>query len=63
MRHLSPAVILRRFWRFVPADWRKNSVSEVAALTGWNATVVKVRAFRASKKMRQALEASEESSD
>ncbi len=37
----------------------EKSVSEVAALTGWNATLVKVRAFRARTKMRKALEALE----
>jgi len=33
-----------------------RSVSEVRALTGWSSTLVKVRAFRARRKMRAALE-------
>jgi RNA polymerase sigma-70 factor (ECF subfamily) len=37
----------------------EKSVAEVAAMTGWNATLVKVRAFRARVKMRQALHALE----
>jgi RNA polymerase sigma-70 factor (ECF subfamily) len=31
-------------------------VNEVAALTGWSRTLVKVRAFRARRKMRQTLD-------
>jgi RNA polymerase sigma-70 factor (ECF subfamily) len=31
-------------------------VNEVAALTGWSKTLVKVRAFRARRKMRQTLD-------
>lgn len=34
----------------------ENSIAEVSALTGWNSTVIKVRAFRARKKLRTALE-------
>jgi DNA-directed RNA polymerase specialized sigma24 family protein len=30
-------------------------VAEVAELTGWSKTLVKVRAFRARRRMRQAL--------
>jgi RNA polymerase sigma-70 factor, ECF subfamily len=33
-----------------------NSVEQVRQLTGWSAPVVKVRAFRARKKMKQHLE-------
>jgi RNA polymerase sigma-70 factor (ECF subfamily) len=33
----------------------EKSVEEIAALTGWNATLVKVRAFRARAKMKKAL--------
>ena len=32
------------------------SVNEVAVRTGWNQTLVKVRAFRARRRMRQALQ-------
>jgi RNA polymerase sigma-70 factor (ECF subfamily) len=34
----------------------EKSLAEVSALTGWNSTVIKVRAFRARKKLRTALE-------
>ena len=34
----------------------EKSIAEVSALTGWNSTVIKVRAFRARKKLRTALE-------
>ncbi len=34
----------------------EKSVAEIAAATGWNATLVKVRAFRARAKMRKALD-------
>ena len=37
----------------------EKSVAEIAAATGWNATLVKVRAFRARAKMRKALAALE----
>ncbi len=37
----------------------EKSVAEIAALTGWNATLLKVRAFRARAKMRKALDALE----
>jgi RNA polymerase sigma-70 factor, ECF subfamily len=33
-----------------------RSVNEVATLTGWSKTLVKVRAFRARRRMRQTLE-------
>lgn len=39
----------------------EKSVAEVAALTGWNKTLVKVRAFRARQKLKRALAALEES--
>jgi len=34
----------------------ERPVAEIAALTGWNATLIKVRAFRARAKMRKTLE-------
>jgi RNA polymerase sigma-70 factor (ECF subfamily) len=34
----------------------ERSVAEIATITGWNATLVKVRAFRARAKLRKALE-------
>lgn len=34
----------------------EKPVAEIAAMTGWNATLIKVRAFRARAKMRKALE-------
>ena len=37
-------------------DLRQHSVAEVCALTGWGASLVKVRAFRARRKLRQRLE-------
>jgi RNA polymerase sigma-70 factor (ECF subfamily) len=37
-------------------DGEEASVSEVAQMTGWSESKVKVRAFRARKKAREALE-------
>lgn len=37
----------------------EKSVAEIAAMAGWNATLVKVRAFRARAKLRKALDALE----
>jgi RNA polymerase sigma-70 factor (ECF subfamily) len=37
-------------------DLEQRSVAEICALTGWNASRVKVRAFRARRKLRQHLE-------
>lgn len=37
-------------------DLEEKTAAEIAAMTGWNATLVKVRAFRARAKMRKALE-------
>jgi RNA polymerase sigma factor (sigma-70 family) len=37
-------------------DGEELSVSEVAAMTGWSESKVKVRAFRARKKAREVLE-------
>ena len=34
----------------------EKSIAEISAMTGWNATVIKVRAFRARRKLRSALE-------
>lgn len=36
-------------------DMEGRSVADVQAATGWNATLVKVRAFRARRKLRKAL--------
>jgi RNA polymerase sigma-70 factor (ECF subfamily) len=36
-------------------DLEEKSVREVRALTGWGASMVKVRAFRARRRMRKAL--------
>ena len=36
-------------------ELEEQSVAEVAALTGWSRTLVKVRAFRARQRMRQTL--------
>ena len=33
-------------------DLEERSVKEIAAITGWNVTLVKVRAFRARRKLR-----------
>jgi RNA polymerase sigma-70 factor (ECF subfamily) len=38
----------------------EKPVAEIAAMTGWNATLVKVRAFRARAKLRKALETLEQ---
>lgn len=40
-------------------DMEGRSVAEVQAVTGWSATLVKVRAFRARRKLRKAMEALE----
>lgn len=37
-------------------DLERKSLAEIEQLTGWNKTVIKVRAFRARKKMRKFLE-------
>ncbi|MBT5902666.1 MAG: RNA polymerase subunit sigma-24, partial [Opitutaceae bacterium] len=37
-------------------DLEQKSLAEVAAETGWNTTLVKVRAFRARRKLRTLLE-------
>lgn len=37
-------------------DMEGRSVAEIAQVTGWNKTVIKVRAFRARRKMRKQLE-------
>ena len=37
-------------------DLEQKTLVEVAELTGWNTTVVKVRAFRARRKLRILLE-------
>jgi RNA polymerase sigma-70 factor (ECF subfamily) len=57
--------LLRRVLNQLPADARMvitlleiedRPVREVAALTGWSETLVKVRAFRARRRMRKLLE-------
>lgn len=40
-------------------DMEGRSVAEVQVATGWSATLVKVRAFRARRKLRKAMEALE----
>jgi RNA polymerase sigma-70 factor (ECF subfamily) len=37
-------------------DLERRSVADIAGLTGWSQTLVKVRAFRARRKMRKHLE-------
>jgi RNA polymerase sigma-70 factor (ECF subfamily) len=37
-------------------DMEGRSVADVQAATGWSATLVKVRAFRARRKLRKAFE-------
>jgi RNA polymerase sigma-70 factor (ECF subfamily) len=37
-------------------DLEERSVAEIAAQTGWSQTLVKVRAFRARRKLRKQLE-------
>jgi len=37
-------------------DGEQASVKEVAEVTGWSESKVKVRAFRARKKVREAME-------
>jgi len=37
-------------------DLEGRSVAEIQKITGWNATLIKVRAFRARRKMRKYLE-------
>jgi RNA polymerase sigma-70 factor (ECF subfamily) len=37
-------------------DLEERPVSEIAAQTGWSQTLVKVRAFRARRKLRKQLE-------
>jgi len=36
-------------------DLEQRSVAEIQKLTGWNATLIKVRAFRARRKMKKQL--------
>jgi RNA polymerase sigma factor (sigma-70 family) len=36
-------------------DLQDKSVAEIQRITGWNATLIKVRAFRARRKMRRGL--------
>jgi RNA polymerase sigma-70 factor (ECF subfamily) len=40
-------------------DLEDKSLAEIRQLTGWNETLIKVRAFRARRKLRQHLEALE----
>jgi DNA-directed RNA polymerase specialized sigma24 family protein len=37
-------------------DGADNSVKEVAEMTGWSESKVKVRAFRARRRMREAVD-------
>jgi RNA polymerase sigma-70 factor (ECF subfamily) len=63
--------LLARLMESLPADDRlvltllhldERSVAEVAELTGWNRAVVKMRAFRARRRLRKQLEALERES-
>lgn len=36
-------------------DLEERSIAEIQTITGWNATLIKVRAFRARRKMRKHL--------
>ena len=36
-------------------DLEERSIAEIQAITGWNATLIKVRAFRARHKMKKHL--------
>jgi RNA polymerase sigma-70 factor (ECF subfamily) len=38
-------------------DLEQKTIAEIAALTGWNASLIKVRAFRARRKLHQLFEA------
>lgn len=42
-------------------DLEQKSIAEIARLTGWNSSLIKVRAFRARRKLRKALEELESS--
>lgn len=37
-------------------DLERRTLAEIAALTGWNTTLIKVRAFRARRKLQRAFE-------
>jgi RNA polymerase sigma-70 factor (ECF subfamily) len=37
-------------------DLEQNTIAEICALTGWNTSLVKVRAFRARRKLRKLFE-------
>ena len=37
-------------------DLERRSLAEIASMTGWNTTLIKVRAFRARKKLQKAFE-------
>ena len=36
-------------------DLEERSIAEIQEITGWNATLIKVRAFRARRKMKKHL--------
>ncbi len=42
-------------------DLEQKTIAEIAELTGWNTSLIKVRAFRARRKLRKALEELEKS--
>jgi DNA-directed RNA polymerase specialized sigma24 family protein len=44
-------------------DLEEKSVKEVSELTGWSESLVKVRAFRARRKLRKLAEAFKEESE
>jgi RNA polymerase sigma-70 factor (ECF subfamily) len=52
MEQLSPAARMV----ITLLDIEGRSVKEIAKLTGWSLSLVKVRAFRARKEMRKILE-------
>jgi len=37
-------------------DLEKRTLAEIASMTGWNTTVIKVRAFRARKKLQKSFQ-------
>jgi DNA-directed RNA polymerase specialized sigma24 family protein len=51
LEHLSPADRLV----VTLLDLEERSLAEIRAMTGWNETLIKVRAFRARRKMKKLL--------
>ena len=48
-------------WVIQLLDLEQKTIAEIALLTGWNTSLIKVRAFRARRKLRKALEELEKS--